>query len=155
MDSWTWGRSWTCSISIPLSPYFFHLSHPYTSCNKKKIFFWCAKKEHAMYIIALLLVATNIQNCAVRKNLWHWLHSPPSQKNKQLLNHHQQVPLYTPPSSNPTSDMKPSASELDSFFKTLPEIGKPVAILSIVPIFCEVYVPLHVKGDLPSPLKKL
>ena len=79
--------------------------------------------------------------------------APP--KNKQLLNHHQQVPLYTPPSSNPTSDMKPSASELDNFFKTLPEIGKPVAILSIVPIFCEVYVPLHVKGDLPSPLKKL
>ena len=87
VDSWTWGRSWTCSIPIPLSPYFFHLSHPYTSCNLKK-FFWCAcmfttKKEHAMYIIALLLVATNIQNCAVRKNLWHWLHSPPPPKKKQ------------------------------------------------------------------------
>ena len=41
------------------------------------------------------------------------------------------------------------------FFKTLQEIGKPVAILSIVPRFCEAYVPLHVKGDLPSPLKNL
>ena len=23
VDSWTWGHSWTCSIPIPLSPYFF------------------------------------------------------------------------------------------------------------------------------------
>ena len=111
------------------------------------------KKELVMYIIALLLVATNIQNCAVCKNLWHRLHSP-TKKHRQLLND-QQVPLSTPPSSNPTSDMKPSASELDSFFKTLSETGKPAAILSIVPSFCEAYVPLQVKGDLPSPLKNL
>ena len=50
--------------------------------------------------------------------------------------------------------MKPSASELNSLFKTLSETGKP-AILSIVPGFCEAYVPLQVKGDLPSPLSNL
>ena len=50
--------------------------------------------------------------------------------------------------------MKPSASELNDFYKTLSETGKP-AILSIVPDYSEAYVPLQVNGDLPSPLTNL
>ena len=53
--------------------------------------------------------------------------------------------------STPSFNMKPSASELNNFYKTLSETGKP-AILSIVPDFSEAYVPLQVNGDLSSPL---
>ena len=75
----------------------------------------------------------------------------PQTKQRKLCDDQQ---VSTPPASIPTSDMKPSASELNSLFKTLSETGKP-AILSIVPGFCEAYVPLQVKGDLPSPLSNL
>ena len=73
----------------------------------------------------------------------------PQTKQRKLCDDQQ---VSTPPASIPTSDMKPSASELNSLFKTLSETGKP-AILSIVPGFCD--VPLQVKGDLPSPLSNL
>lgn len=40
-----------------------------------------------------------------------------------------------------TSDLTPSESEIDYFYKALSKTGKP-AIFSIVPGFCEAYVPL-------------
>ena len=50
--------------------------------------------------------------------------------------------------------MAPSTTELHSFYSTLSKVGKPV-ILSLVPEFCEAYVPLQLKGVLPPPLSEL
>ena len=43
VDSWTWSRSWTCSISTLVTILFSPVSHPYMyiSWNLRKIF-WCA-----------------------------------------------------------------------------------------------------------------
>ena len=59
----------------------------------------------------------------------------------------------TTTSSLAVASMTPSTTELHSFYSTLSKVGKPV-ILSLVPGFCEAYVPLQLKGVLPSPLSK-
>ena len=57
-------------------------------------------------------------------------------------------------SDMPTTSMKPSSSELEKFYRTLSNAGKPV-VLSLVPGYCEAYVPLQSKGVLPPPLSDL
>ena len=52
-----------------------------------------------------------------------------------------------------TVSITPSSSELDSFNSKLSKVGKPV-LLSLVPSFCEAYVPLQSKGIGPSPLSE-
>ena len=47
-----------------------------------------------------------------------------------------------------------STRELDSFYSALSKVGKPV-ILSIVPKFCDAYIPLQSKGVLPQPISDL
>jgi len=58
------------------------------------------------------------------------------------------------PLSLAKKSIAPSASELHSFFSALSEVGKP-AILSIIPEFCEAYVPLRSTGAVPPPLSDL
>ena len=41
VDSWTWGRSWTCSIPTLVPILFSPVSHPYISWNFFKIFLMC------------------------------------------------------------------------------------------------------------------
>ena len=43
VDSWTWGRSWTCSIPTLVPILFPPVSHPYISWNFFKIFLLCFK----------------------------------------------------------------------------------------------------------------
>ncbi len=66
--------------------------------------------------------------------------------NKQVPSNASSSEVTSPVSA---SDVKPSESELINFYKALSETGTKPAILSIVPAFCEAYVPLQVKGDLP------
>lgn len=57
-------------------------------------------------------------------------------------------------SSSTMVSHRPSSAELDSFYKALSEAGKP-AILSLVPKFCDAYVPLQMTSVLPTPLPEL
>ena len=51
-----------------------------------------------------------------------------------------------------STNITPSKSELDCFFKKLSESGKKPVILSLVPEYSDAYVPLYKKGSLPMPL---
>ena len=57
-------------------------------------------------------------------------------------------------SSTAVASCKPTSSELNSFYSALAQAGKPV-ILSIVPGFCDAYIPLQLKCVLPPPLSDL
>ena len=50
--------------------------------------------------------------------------------------------------------IRPSSSGLEKFCNTISKVGKPI-VLSIVPGFCESYVPLESKGILPRPISEL
>ena len=62
----------------------------------------------------------------------------------------------TPPSNAPipTTSLKPTHGELESLYKTLFEVGKPV-VLSLVPGHAETYNPLQDRCVLPPPLISL
>ena len=57
--------------------------------------------------------------------------------------------------STSTTSMTPSSSEHDTFYKNLSKVGKKPVILSLVPGFCDAYVPLQSKGNFPTPLMEL
>ena len=48
----------------------------------------------------------------------------------------------------------PSAAELESLYKNLSQAGQPV-ILSLIPDYCNSYIPLCVQRVLPKPLTDL
>lgn len=78
-------------------------------------------------------------------------------KNEQLSHKASTSNIGSPqdPPAQAQKTMKPSVDELDNFYKTLSEAGTKPAILSIVPGYCEAYVPLQVTGDLPPSLSNL
>ena len=54
-----------------------------------------------------------------------------------------------------STTITPSSSEIDTFYHNLSKVGKKPVILSLVPGFCDAYVPLQSQANFPTLLMNL